>query len=45
MKRRFVKEDIDNMRKTMAKLAATVAYLILSADIFADQAGDAGNIT
>lgn len=41
---RIVEEEIDNRRKTRAKLAATVADLIFSADTFSDEAKDAGNI-
>lgn len=44
-RRLTVEEEIGCMRKTKAKLAATVAHLIMSpADIFAGKAGDAGNI-
>lgn len=44
MKRLIDKGKFDNMRKIKAKLAATVADLIFSADTFYDEAKDAGNI-
>lgn len=46
MQRRIVeKKKIDHIRKTKAKLAATVAVLIFLADTFTDKTGDAANIT